>query len=40
VIDREGVISRDGSRAQAWVIPTEENLLIAHEAALFLTKES
>jgi acetate kinase len=40
VIDREGVISRDGSRVQAWVIPTEENLLIAHEAALFLTKRS
>lgn len=40
VIDREGVISRDGSRIQAWVIPTEENLLIAHEAALFLTKQA
>jgi len=37
VIDREGVISRDSSRIQAWVIPTEENLLIAHEAGLFLT---
>ncbi len=40
VIDREGVISRDGSRIEAWVIPTEENLLIAHEASLFLSKRS
>ncbi len=40
VIDREGVISRDGSRVQAWVIPTEENLQFAQEAALFLINRS
>lgn len=32
VIDREDIITRDGSRLQAWVIPTEEALMIAHEA--------
>ena len=31
-IDREGPITRDGSRLQAFVIPTEESLMIAHEA--------
>jgi acetate kinase len=31
-IDREGQITRDGSRLHAFVIPTEEGLMIAHEA--------
>ena len=31
VIDREGVISRDGSHLPLWVIPSEEGLMIAHE---------
>jgi acetate kinase len=31
-LDREGPITRDGSRLQAYVIPTEECLMIAHEA--------
>jgi len=35
VIDREGKITREGSRIEAWVIPTQEDLLIAHEAACF-----
>ena len=29
---REGVISRDGSRLAAYVIPTDEELLIARDA--------
>ena len=31
LIDEEGVLSQPGSRFQAWVIPTEEGLQIAHE---------
>jgi acetate kinase len=34
VIDREGMISRDGSGLHAFVIPTEEGLMIAHQALL------
>jgi acetate kinase len=33
-IDREGKISRDESRIGVFVIPTEEGLMIAHEALL------
>ena len=32
VVNREGRISRDGSRLQAYVIPSEEGLMMAHEA--------
>jgi acetate kinase len=32
VIDREGEITRDGTRLRAFVIPSEEGLMIAHEA--------
>jgi acetate kinase len=31
LIDKEGLLSQPGSRLQAWVIPTEEGLQIAHE---------
>ena len=31
-INREGVISKPGSRVEVWVIPTEENLMVAREA--------
>src|SRR5690348_2781204 len=31
-VDREGRITRDNSRLHAYVIPTEEDLMIAHEA--------
>jgi acetate kinase len=31
LIDKEGMLSRPGSRLQAWVIPTEEGLQMAHE---------
>jgi acetate kinase len=31
-VDREGKITRDGSRLEAYVIPTKEALMIAHEA--------
>ena len=31
VIDCEGVITRDDSALQAWVIPSEEGVMIAHE---------
>jgi acetate kinase len=34
VIDREGLISRDDSRLHAFVIPSEEGLMIAHQALL------
>lgn len=34
VIDREGLISRDASTLQAFVIPSEEGLMIAHQALL------
>jgi acetate kinase len=34
IINQEGRISTDGSKLQAWVIPTEESLMIAHQAAL------
>jgi len=33
-IDCEGRITEDGSRLHAFVIPTEEGLMIAHEALL------
>jgi len=33
-IDCEGEITRDGSRLHAFVIPTEEGLMIAHQALL------
>lgn len=33
LIDAEGRLSHPGSRLQAWVIPTEEGLEIAHECA-------
>jgi acetate kinase len=32
-VDREGRITRSGSRLHAWVIPTEEGLMIARQAA-------
>ncbi len=32
-IDREGMISKAESRVQVWVIPTEENLMVAREAS-------
>lgn len=32
IVDREGLISRDWARLRAHVIPTEEGLMIAHEA--------
>jgi len=32
VIDTEGLISRENCRVHACVIPTEEGLMIAHEA--------
>ena len=32
VVDRESCITRPGSRLQAWVIPTEEGLMMAREA--------
>jgi acetate kinase len=32
VVDRESCITRSGSRLQAWVIPTEEGLMMAREA--------
>ncbi len=38
VLDREGCITRPGSRLQAWVIPTEESLMMAREAAAFLNR--
>lgn len=31
LIDREGKLSTNSSRLQAWVIPTQESLQIAHE---------
>jgi len=31
LIDREGILSQPGSRLEAWVIPTEEGLEMAHE---------
>lgn len=31
LLDKEGLLSSPGSRLQAWVIPTEEGLEIAHE---------
>lgn len=31
-IDREGRFTREGSRLEAWVIPTQEGMMIAHEA--------
>lgn len=31
LIDKEGMLSQSGSRLQAWVIPTEEGLQMAHE---------
>ncbi len=31
LIDKEGLLSNPGSRLQAWVIPTEEGLQMAHE---------
>jgi acetate kinase len=34
VIDREGLISRDDSSLHAFVIPSEEGLMIAHQALL------
>lgn len=34
VVDREGEITRKGSRLRAYVIPTEEGLMIAHQACL------
>jgi acetate kinase len=34
VIDREGLISRDDSTLHAFVIPSEEGLMIAHQALL------
>jgi acetate kinase len=34
VIEREGLISRDESRLHAFVIPSEEGLMIAHQALL------
>jgi acetate kinase len=34
-IDQEGQITRDGSRLHAFVIPTEEGLMIAHETLRF-----
>jgi len=33
-IDCEGRVTRDGSRLHAFVIPTEEGLMIAHEAMI------
>jgi acetate kinase len=39
IIDCEGRISTDDSRLQAYVIPTEEGLMIAHEA-MMLTKST
>jgi acetate kinase len=38
-IDCEGRISRDESRLHTWVIPTEEGLMIAHEAFLCLRRQ-
>jgi acetate kinase len=32
VVDRESCITRSGSRLQAWVIPTEEGLMMARDA--------
>jgi acetate kinase len=40
VIDREGLISRDDSRLHAFVIPSEEGLMIAHQALLCWCNES
>jgi acetate kinase len=34
IINSEGQITRDGSRLHAFVIPTEEGLMIAHEALI------
>ena len=34
LINREGRISSKESAVHAWVIPTEESLMIAHQAAL------
>jgi acetate kinase len=34
IIDREGLISRDDSSLRAFVIPSEEGLMIAHQALL------
>lgn len=34
LIDTEGLLSKPGSRLQAWVIPTEEGLQMAHECFL------
>jgi acetate kinase len=31
-VDREGQITRNGSRLHAYVIPTKEGLMVAHEA--------
>lgn len=38
-IDCEGQITRDGSRLAVFVIPTEEGLMIAHEAVRYLQGE-
>ena len=34
----EGPITKDGSRLQAWVIPTDEELLIARDTARLVLK--
>jgi acetate kinase len=39
-IDRVGRITRDGSRIHAYVIPTDEGLMIAHEALLCFTHKA
>jgi len=33
IIDREGPITTDDSRVQAWIIPSEEGLMVAHEVS-------
>jgi acetate kinase len=38
LIDTEGLLSRPGSRLQAWVIPTEEGLQLAHECYLAVSE--
>ena len=38
LIDPEGLLSNLESRLQAWVIPTEEGLQLAHECFLALNK--
>jgi acetate kinase len=36
LIDKEGLLSKPQSHLQAWVIPTDEGLEIAHECFLAL----